>query len=196
MLTKPFFMGKYDITQEQYQQLIGTNPSNLKGKDNPVENVSWDDAQAFCKKLSQLTNQGVRLPTEAEWEYSCRAGTATTYYSGDNNKDLDRVAWYSANSKSATHPVGQKEPNAFGLYDMHGNVWQWSQDWYAEDYYGKSEAENPHGPLQGDSRLIRGNSWYDLPVGCRSARRDWHPLDNFNFDLGLRIVVVPAFRTQ
>jgi formylglycine-generating enzyme required for sulfatase activity len=106
MLTKPFYMGKYDITQEQYQQLIGKNPSNLKGKDNPVENVSWDDAQAFCKKLSELTNQGVRLPTEAEWEYSCRAGTATTYYSGDDNKDLDRVAWYSANSKSATHPVG------------------------------------------------------------------------------------------
>ena len=123
-LTQPFYMGKYVVTQEQYQAVTGATPSTFKGNDNPVEQVSWDDAEAFCKKLSEQTKQAVRLPTEAEWEFACRAGTKTTYYSGDTDKDLDRVAWNDANSKNTTHPVGQKEANTFGLYDMHGNVWQ------------------------------------------------------------------------
>ena len=143
----PFYMGKFAVTQGHYQAVTGQNPSQFKGRDNPVETVSWNDAQAFCKKLTSKQIQAVRLPTEAEWEFACRAGTRTRYYSGDTEADLALVAWYSAkNSKGTTHPVGQKEANTFGLYDMHGNVWQWCQDWYGEDYYGKSEAENPKGP--------------------------------------------------
>ena len=194
-LTQPFYMGKYDVTQEQYQQVIGTNPSNFKGKDNPVETVSWDDAQKFCEKLSELSHQAVRLPTEAEWEYGCRAGTTTTYYSGDTDKDLDRVAWYGANSKSTTHPVGQKEPNVFGLYDMHGNIWQWCQDFYGEDYYGKSEAENPQGPTQGAFRVLRGGSWYGGPVYCRSAGRFGSGPGGRSYGVGFRVALAPAFRT-
>ena len=194
-LTQPFYMGKYAVTQEQYAQVIGTHPSHFKGQDSPVEQVSWDDAQAFCKKAAEHTQQTVRLPTEAEWEYACRAGTRTTYYSGDTDKDLARVAWYAANSNNTTHPVGQKEPNVFGLYDVHGNVWQWCQDWYGEDFYGKSEAENPQGPAQGAYRVLRGGSWFFIPICCRSARRGWFdPGDRGRF-IGFRVVVAPAFRT-
>ncbi len=192
-LAQPFYMGKYDVTQEQYQQLIGTNPSKFKGKDNPVETVSSDDAQEFCKTLTERTRQSVRLPTEAEWEYSCRAGTTTTYYSGDAEADLGRVAWYGVNSTNTTHPVGQKEANAFGLYDMHGNVWQWCQDWYGEDYYSKSPVENPQGPDQGTGRLLRGGGWSGNPsVDCRSAGREWlfFPLARGSY-VGFR-VVMPA----
>ena len=194
-LTKPFYLGKFTVTQEQYQAVMGSNPSNFKGKDNPVEQVSWEDAQEFLKKLSEKTKQDVRLPTEAEWEYSCRAGTTTTYHSGDTEADLARVAWYGGNSKKTTHPVGQKDPNKFGLCDMHGNVWQWCQDWFGEDYYGKSEAENPAGPAQGTSRLLRGGSWIYFPMGCRSAFRfGYYPDIRYSY-IGFRIVLVPSFRT-
>ncbi len=193
-MTQPFYMGKYDVTQEQYQAVIGTNPSHFKGQDNPVETVSWDDAQAFCNKVTEQTKAGVRLPTEAEWEYACRAGTTTEFYSGDLESDLDRVAWYVANSKGTTHPVGQKESNKFVLYDMHGNVWQWCQDWYGEDYYSKAPAENPQGADHSASRLLRGGSWKFGPMICRSARRLRRAPD-YRYDvIGFR-VVVPAFRT-
>ena len=166
-ITKPFYMGKYVVTQEQYEAIMGNNPSHFKGAQNPVEMVSWDDAQAFCQKLSKKSGKTVRLPTEAEWEYACRAGTSTKYYSGDSEEDLKRVAWYEANSNDTTHPVGQKEPNKFGLYDMHGNVWQWCQDWYGD--YTANEVADPQGPAQGASRVLRGGSWYHdpwvLPVG-------------------------------
>ena len=193
-LTQPYYMGKYDVTQEQYQAVIGTNPSKFIGKDNPVEMVSWDDAQIFCKKLTEQTTQTVRLPAEAEWEYSCRAGTTSTYHSGDAEADLGRVAWYGVNSKDTTHPVGQKEMNAFGLYDMHGNVWQWCQDWYAEDYYYNSPAETPQGPDHGAWHLLRGGSWGYSARGCRSARRLWHSPRACGYAIGFR-VVVPAFGT-
>jgi len=194
-LTRPFYMGKWVVTQQKYVAVIGANPSGFKGRDNPVETVSWDDAQAYCKKLAEQTKQTVRLPTEAEWEYACRAGTTTTYHSGDAEADLARVAWYAANSKNTTHPVGQKEPNAFGLYDMHGNVWQWCQDWYGEDYYGKSEAENPQGPAQGAGRVLRGGSWYYPPGRCRAADRIGNDPDFRYNSVGFRVVVVPALRT-
>ena len=190
-LTQPFYMGKFVVTQEQYQQVVGTNPSNFKDNDNPVEQVSWDDAQAFCKKLAEQTKQAVRLPTEAEWEYACRAGTTSTYHSGDAEADLARVAWYYANSKNTTHPVGQKEPNAFGLYDMHGNVWQWFQDWYAADYYGKAPAENPEGPAQGAFRVLRGCSWVVIPMACRSACRSRSDPGGRDRHVGFR-VAAPA----
>ena len=195
-LTKPFYMGKYVVTQEQYAQLIGANPSQYIGKDNPVEQVSWNDAQTFFRKLSELTHQTVRLPTEAEWEYGCRAGTFTTYYSGDTDKDLDRVAWYDVNSKNTTHPVGQKEPNVFGLYDMHGNVFQWCEGRWDEKYYSTSPAENPEGPAQGRSyRMLRGGYFVDGPYRCRSAYRYGGDPDFRSSIIGFRVVAASASKT-
>ena len=191
-LTKPFYMGKFPVTQEHYQAVTGQNPSNFKGKDKPVEMVSWDDAQAFCKKLTEQTKQTVRLPTEAEWEYSCRAATTTKYHSGDTEADLARVAWYAANSKDTTHSVGQKEANTFGLYDMHGNVWQWCQ----EDYYGKSESEISQGPEQSACRLFRGGSWFDARMYCGSAYRSGSSPGVRDFHVGFRVTLVPALRTH
>ena len=121
--------------------------------------------------------------------------TTTTYYSGDTEADLARVAWYDGNSKNTTHPLGQRTPNKFGLYDMHGSVWQWCQDWYGEDYYGKSDAENPAGPAQGTYRLLRGGSWNNYHMSCRSARRNRSDPDIRSNRVGFRIVLVPSFRT-
>ena len=193
-LTQPFYMGKFSVTQEQYQAMTGATPSYFKGKANPVEQVSWDNAQAFCKKVTEQTKQAVRLPREAEWEFACRAGTTTTYHSGDAESDLARVAWYDVNSKNTTHPVGQKEANAFGLYDMHGNVWQWCQDCWDENYYSKSPAENPQGPDQGALRVLRGGSCIGDHGLCRSAYRRRGGPGGRVIGWGFR-VVVPAFRT-
>ena len=153
--------------------------------------VSWYEAQVFCNKLTEQTKQTVRLPTEAEWEFACRAGTTTTYYSGDMVKDLGRVAWYDANSKNTTHPVGQKEPNAFGLYDMHGNVWQWCDDWYDEEYSGKSAAENPKCLAEHAFRSLRGGSWHFDPLCCRSAYRGCHAPGHIDAYLGFRVALAP-----
>jgi formylglycine-generating enzyme required for sulfatase activity len=140
-ISTPFYLGRYEVTQEQYQQVMGKSPSHFKGRDLPVEYVSWDEAQEFCKKASEVARSSrdqrgdpegrptvVRLPTEAEWEYACRAGTTARFCSGDADADLESVAWYGANSGGTTHPVGQKTPNAWGVHDMHGNVWEWCQD--------------------------------------------------------------------
>jgi formylglycine-generating enzyme required for sulfatase activity len=191
-LTKPYYVAKYAVTQEQHPQIVGLDYSHFNGKDNPVDYVSWDDAKAFCKMLMEQTKQSVRLPTEAEWEFACRAGTTSTYYSGNTEADLARVAWYSGNSKSTTHPVGQKEPNAFGLYDMHGNVWQWCEDWYAEDYYGNAPAENPDGPAHGADRVLRGGSWDLSPVYCPSGYRGRFGPDFHYHSIGFRVVVSVA----
>ena len=190
-LTQPFYMGKFPVTQEQWQQITGQNPSQFKGRDNPVEKISWNDAQAFCKTLSRKTNQ-VRLPTEAEWEFACRAGTKTAYYSGNTEADLNRVAWYDANSKS-THPVGQKVSNTFGLFDMHGNVWQWCQDCFED--YTHSLAENPQGGARGPYRLLRGGCWDYDPLYCESAHRHAGPPDCAGYGLGFRVVLVPPSRS-
>jgi formylglycine-generating enzyme required for sulfatase activity len=173
------------VTQEQYAQVIGSNPSHFKGKDNPVEMVSWNDAQTLCKKLRELTHQIVRLPTEAEWEYACRAGTTSTYYSGDAEEDLARIAWYSENSKNTSHPVGQKEPNAFGLYDMHGDVWQWCQDWCGN--YSNSPSKDPSGPSQGKFRVLRGG--YGLTsASSRDDRRNSSTPQSPYWTYGLRVL--------
>jgi formylglycine-generating enzyme required for sulfatase activity len=180
-------MGVTEVTQAQYEAVMGTNPSKFKGATNPVDTVSWNDATEFCKKLSEKTRQAVRLPTEAEWEYACRAGTATTFSFGDADSALGDYAWYSANSGSTTHPVGQKKPNAWGLYDMHGNVWEWCADWYGD--YPKVAATEPQGPASGTSRVLRGGFWASAPTRCRSANRDGiapgHRLPN----CGFRVVV-------
>ena len=199
-LTKPFYMSKYPVTQEQYQQVMGTNQSTFKGNNNPVEMVSWDDTQAFCKKVNERLIASVpalsplipdpclcRLPSEAEWEYACRAGTWTNYYSGDTEDDLKRVAWYYANSNGTSHPVGLKEANAFGLYDMHGNVWQWCHDGY-------DPVTDPEGSTQYLGRELRGGSWRTGPWSCRSASRFVRRLDMRCENFGFR-VVVPSCRT-
>ena len=173
-----FYLGKYPVTQEQYQAVMGHNPSNFKSffKDtskNPVEKVSWDDAQEFCRKLSEKTGKKHRLPSEAEWEYACRAGIQTRYYFGDNEYQLGEYAWYGDNSGSKPHPVGQKKPNNWGLYDLHGNVWEWCEDGWHENYEnapkdGSSWNEN-NSPTS--FRTARGGSWNFDPEGCRSAFR-------------------------
>jgi len=181
-----FQLSVYEITQAQYEKVMGSNPSLMKGDDSrPVEQVSWLDAAAFCNKLSELaglmpcydirnrscifSRNGFRLPTEAEWEYACRAGTDTKYYTGNSESDLELAGWYRANSQGTTHPVGQKKPNAWGLYDMHGNVWEWCNDWLGN--YADCRNENPRGPNIGYSRVLRGGGWHYPAVGCCSAYR-------------------------
>jgi formylglycine-generating enzyme required for sulfatase activity len=180
-LTKPYYLGKFEVTQEQYQQIMGVNPSDFRGQNLPVENVSWDEAQEFCKKASEVAQAAglraqpgglrynVRLPTDAEWEHACRAGTRTTYCCGDAEADLDRAAWYDKNSGNTTHPVGQKTANAWGVHDMHGNVWEWCADWYGD--YGAGAVTDPQGPADGADRVLRGGSWNYIPRNCRSAYR-------------------------
>ncbi len=150
-----FYMMTTEVTQKMWKEVMGKNPSNFKGEYLPVERVSWDDIQDFIKKLNQRdTGKDYRLPSEAEWEYACRAGTTTRYHSGNGKSNLDRVGWYRGNSGSKTHPVGQKVPNGFGLYDMHGNVWEWCQDWFG--IYPSSSITDPRGPLTGSYRVARG----------------------------------------
>jgi len=164
-------VGVYEVTQEQYQRVMGSNPSNFKGANLPVEEVSWNDAQEFCRKLSQQEGKAYRLPTEAEWEYACRAGSGTRFHFGDDESQLGEYAWYENNSESQTHPVGTKRPNAFGLFDMHGSVWEWCSDGYDESYYKNSPVDDPQGPSAGDVRVLRGGSWYGWPGDSRSALR-------------------------
>ena len=182
-ITRPFYLGKYEVTQEQYERIVGTNPSNFKGTANPVESVSWHDATAFCKAL------GGELPTEAEWEYACRAGSTKRYGLVDEESELGNYAWHSGNSDRKAHPVGRKKPNAWGLYDMLGNVYEWCADWYGEDYYRQSPAEDPKGPADGNSRVLRGGSWTRAPSYCRAAPRDWStPTYRYN-GYGFRILL-------
>jgi len=167
-LTKAFDLQTTEVTQGQWKAVMGDNPSHFtKGDDYPVEKVSWHDAQAFLKKLNTMDpGKNYRLLTEAEWEYACRAGTT-----GERYGELDAIAWYDKNSGGRTHPVGQKQPNAWGLYDMLGNVWEWCADWYGENYYANSPSTDPRGPSSGSYRVLRGGSWYNSAFYTRSAYR-------------------------
>ena len=187
-ITKPFYMGIYEVTQAQYQAVMGGNPSLFKGNDLPVERVSWEDATEFCRRMSQLTGLTIALPTEAQWEYACRAGTTTPFYFGSNANQLGEYAWYSDNSGRKTHPVGQRRPNAWCLYDMHGNVWEWCADWYEDSYSGPA-AVDPQGPQSGADRVRRGGSWNGNDRSCRSASRRWGYPGRTDNNLGLRVVV-------
>jgi formylglycine-generating enzyme required for sulfatase activity len=192
-ISKAFYLGKYEVTQAQWEAVMGDNPSEFAGRNNPVENVSWDDAQEFIKKLNQKEGGNkYRLPTEAEWEYAARAGTTSVYSFGDDAEALGRYAWYDSNSSDATHPVGQKEPNGWGLYDMHGNVWEWVQDWYDEKYYSGSPGTDPRGPSSGSFRVNRGGSWDADASGCRSADRNGNTPGNRICDLGFRLASSPG----
>jgi formylglycine-generating enzyme required for sulfatase activity len=181
-ISRPFYIGKYEVTQAQWRAVMGSNPSSFKGDNLPVEQVSWEDCQEFIRRLNAKTGGGWRLPTEAEWEYACRAGT-----SGDYAGVLDQMAWYDSNSGRTTHPIGQKQPNAWGLYDMHGNVWEWRQDWYDSDFYGRSPGTDPVGPSSGSTRVLRGGSWNFSAAFCRSAIRHWFAPSLRYDSLGFRL---------
>jgi len=188
-ITKGFEMAQYEVTQAQWDLIMRSAPSEFKDRDRPVENVSWNDAQEFLRKLNQR-NDGYRyrLPTEAEWEYAARAGTT-----GDYAGELYDMAWYRNNSDFQTHRVGLKKPNAWGLYDMHGNVWEWCQDWYEKTYYASSPAADPQGPASGKYRIARGGSWQrygDLRVSYRQRYGPSTRLPYVGFRC-VREVVVP-----
>jgi formylglycine-generating enzyme required for sulfatase activity len=193
-ITKPFYLGNHEVTQEQWEAVMGSNPSHFKGPKNPVENVSWDDCQQFLVKLNAKSGgKGSKfvLPTEAQWEYACRAGSTGKYCFGDDEA-LGEYAWYAANAELKTHPVGEKKPNTFGLHDMHGNVWEWCQDWYGE--YGAEAVRDPIGPTKGSGRVYRGGGWILGGWVCQSACRYGNggvPGSRGNV-LGLRVARVPA----
>ncbi|MBD2442041.1 SUMF1/EgtB/PvdO family nonheme iron enzyme [Dolichospermum sp. FACHB-1091] len=206
-----FYMGKYELTQAQYQAIMrrnpfnfmGRNPSNFKGDNRPVEGVSWNNAVEFCKKLSQKTGKNYRLPSEAEWEYACRAGTTTPFYFGESiTPDLVN---YDGNHTYASAPkgkyrrqttdVGTFPPNSFGLYDMHGNVWEWCQDDYKNDYINAPTDGSALTSPSRSAKLLRGGSWYDTPAYCRSAYRSYYNLGLSSLDVGFRVVCSGAART-
>ncbi|MCX7045001.1 MAG: SUMF1/EgtB/PvdO family nonheme iron enzyme [Candidatus Sumerlaeota bacterium] len=186
-----YWLGETEVTQAQYEAIMGTNPSNFKGANNPVDQVSWENAMEFCRKLSQKTGKKYSLPTEAQWEYACRAGSSAKYGFGDSESELGDYAWYSSNSGSQTHPVRQKKPNAWGLYDMHGNVWEWCSDWYA-DSYSSSAITNPVGANQGSARVYRGGGWGLNADDCRSANRFRIDPTSTDSILGFRVVCFPS----
>jgi formylglycine-generating enzyme required for sulfatase activity len=166
-LTKPFYIGRYEVTQEQWDSVIGKNPSATKGAKLPVTRVSWEDCQEFIKKLNAKTNGGYRLPTEAEWEFACRAGTSTAYSFGDNI--TPKEANYSGSKIDKPVAVGSYQPNAFGLYDMHGNVFEWCEDWHGEYPFAVTD---PKGPATGEYRVLRGGAFYNfLDSSARSSDR-------------------------
>jgi formylglycine-generating enzyme required for sulfatase activity len=196
-----FWMGKFAVTQAQYQKIMGSNPARFKGENRPVEQVSWDDAVKFCTQLSQQTGRSYRLPSEAEWEYACRAGTTTPFHFGEtitstlSNYDASQVyrSEPRGDDRGQTTEVGEFPPNAFGLYDMHGNVWEWCQDHWHDTYQGA--------PIDGSawlsednntSRLVRGGSWSHPPRLCRSAIRGRDGRDLRSTFLGFRVVCASA----
>jgi formylglycine-generating enzyme required for sulfatase activity len=202
---RSFYMAKYEVTQKEWQDVMGNNPSNFKGDNQPVECVSWNDAVEYCNKRSvqegltpvysgsgdaitcNWNANGYRLPTEAEWEYAAKGGNkdALTYlYSGSNS--IDAVAWHSGNRGWGTHPVGQKAPNSLGIYDMSGNVWEWCWDWYGS--YSSGAQTDPQGPSSGSARVFRGGSWSGSAGGLRSAGRYGHTPSGRSDDLGFRLV--------
>ena len=160
-LTQPFYLGKYEVTQEQWEKIMGRNPSHFPGAKRPVETVSWNACQEFLAKLQARTGRKFVLPTEAQWEFACRAGTSTLWSFGDRDAAMGNYAWSGSNSGQTTHAVGEKKPNAWGLYDLHGNVAEWCADWYAKHTYSRGDATDPGGPPAGDSRVVRGGAWGD-----------------------------------
>ena len=191
-----FWLGKHEVTQGQYEALMGRNPSGFKGDvRHPVENVSWNDAMEFCRRLSERTGRRYTLPTEAQWEYACRAGSAGRFCFGESDSGLAAYAWTYGNSGNQTHPVGMKRANAWGLHDMHGNVLEWCRDWYGADFYGSpaARARNPENTTAASDRVRRGGSWNNSPERCRSADRDRKapgiPPDFFQ---GFRVLAVPV----
>jgi formylglycine-generating enzyme required for sulfatase activity len=186
-LTKPYYMGKYEVTQEQWEGVMGNNPSSTKGGKLPVTDVSWEDCQEFIKKLNAKTSGGYRLPTEAEWEYACRAGTSTVYSVGASLKESD--ANYGDGDAGSIKSVGGYKPNAFGLYDMHGNVWEWCEDWKAD--YPAGTVTDPKGPATGEKRVLRSGSFYYNDSAARSSNRGDSAQSYKNGNNGFRLARAP-----
>lgn len=207
---EPYHISKYEITQGLWKAVMGTTLEEQRNKTNPrgplygvgdnypMYYVSWEEAQAFCKRLSQKTGKEYALPTEAQWEYAARGGNESKHFLYAGGNDIDRVAWYYANSYAlevsnadfGTHPVGMKAANELGIYDMSGNVWEWCSDWYAPSY-DESDTDNPHGPATGSMRVVRGGSWYDdAPYSRVFARFYEKPVFRY-YALGFRVVMLP-----
>jgi formylglycine-generating enzyme required for sulfatase activity len=187
-ISKPFYLGQTPVTQEQWVAVMGegSNPSNFKGRTNPVECVSWEDAQLFIQKLNEKEGgHKYRLPTEAEWEHAARAGSKTEWFFGDDPAVLGQYAWFDKNSKETTHPVGEKKPNPWGLYDIYGNVSEWVADW--KDDYQAGAVTDPTGPASGSGRVSRGGCWLYPAEDCRSADRLSGMPDSRYDTLGFRL---------
>ena len=205
-ITRPFYIGIHEVTQGQWKAVMGTEPWQGKeyvkeGADYAACFISWEEAQEFCRKLGEKDGATYRLPTEAEWEYACRGGTSTMYSFGDDTTGLADHAWFEDNAwngkQAYVHMVGQKKPNAWGLFDMHGNVWEWCSDWYAGNYYEQFKSDtavDPQGPEQSRRRVYRGGSWFRAAKYARSAYRSYAPPDTRNDLLGFRVVRVAADR--
>lgn len=189
---REFAMGKYPVTQAQWMKVMGSNPSYFTGNVRlPVENVSWDDAQAFIQKLNQLTGQTYYLPSEAESEYACRAGGEVAYCFGGDKRRLAEYAWYVRNSSDQTHPVGEKKPNAFGLHDMHGNVWEWCEDvWHGNYQEAPSDGSAWIDGGNQEYRVLRGSSWADEPMYLRSSNRNVNATSTKYGNIGFRVARV------
>ena len=184
-----FSIGQTEVTQELWEAVMGSNPSDWKGPKYPVESVNWDDCKAFIKKLNSLTGKRFRLPKEAEWEYAARGGNQSKgyIYSGSNN--IKDVAWYHNDNYSRPHRVATKEPNELGLYDMSGNVWEWCQDWYADYYYFYSPIQNPPGEFSGTDRVLRGGSWGGTATLCRVTGRNFYFPEGTGNIIGFRLAL-------
>ncbi len=189
-ISKPFYMGRYAVTQEQWQAVMGSNPNLHEGAKNPVDSVSWNDCQEFLEELKKKYPQlRPALPTEAQWEYACRAGGTGEFCFGDHESELSEYAWFTNNAAYQTHPVGQKRANAWGFYDMHGNVWEWCADWFGR--YSSNSKTDPTGAASGRSRVIRGGACSFGAAGCRSSYRFADPPDFRSGDRGFRLVLDP-----
>ena len=184
-----YYIGKCEVTQELWETVMGSNPSNFKGAQNPVEQVSWYDCQRFIRRLNSLTGMTFRLPTEAEWEYAARGGNKSLHYKYSGSGNIGNVAWYGENSRSKTHAVGTKTANELGIYDMSGNVREWCSDWYGD--YSAGAQTNPQGPSSGSRRVHRGGSWISDARSCRVSDRSYSDPDYGSDILGLRLVLVP-----
>lgn len=204
-ISQRFWMGKYEVTQAQFKKLMGGNPSRFKAPRKPVENVSWSDAMNFCRELTKRERAAgrlpdgyvYRLPTEAEWEYSCRAGGENLFCFGDSEKELQEYAHYaikSNNQNKGTNVVGAHTPNAWGLHDMHGNVWEWCYDWYDKDYYSKSPKVDPVNLEPASFWVFRGGGWFMNATGLRCANRYWYNTAYVNCSIGFRVCLAPQIR--
>jgi len=198
-ISKPFYMGACEVTQAQWRAVMGAEPWKGKvwgkpGADHAASWISWHEVSTFCRKLSKKTGRKVALPTEAQWEYACRAGTTTVYCFGDDKSKLGDYAWYHDNTRKKgevyAHPVGRKKPNAWGLYDMHGNVWEWCRDWYAKEFYAGGKNVDPENTTEAKNRTVRGGSWYNDPSRCRAAARNsWTGSNYRHYNYGFRVVL-------
>jgi len=189
IITRRFFISTTLVTQSQWKTIMGNNPSNFVGNERPVELVKWSEAVSFCAELSKREGRHYRLPTEAEWEFACRAGTQHKYFFGDDASQLGKYAWYLSNSNFQTHAVAKRISNAWGLYDMLGNVEEWCSDWYAD--YPTSAVTDPKGPDVGKEHVLRGGAWNSVASLCRCAYRDHGPPDVGYNSAGFRVVLDP-----